>query len=172
MKYRTLNKHDIFDYGKDALICYKDNKLIFDSQNPLVIDDYDSIVEFLLGFIDSEDSTVIGIFDDKESFLYGIVIFDNIRVVDKIVAEVHIAISKEIWGSKVVNIFKEMLENSLFDILYCTIPQIATRAIGMTKRLGFKKTGFIPCALPYKNSKGEEKLYDLNIFCYRKEGLK
>ena len=40
----------------------------------------------------------------------------------------------------------------------------------MVAKLGFKKTGYIPCALPYKNSKGETKLYDINIFVYEKKG--
>lgn len=169
MHYRSLKRDDVFEYGNDILKCYEDNKLILDSQNPLVIDDVRSAMEFLLGYVDGKDSMVIGIFDEAELFLYGLVIFDNMRSVDKMVAEVHIAIAKEIWGRKVKRLFDEMLESTLFDVLYCTIPQIAVNAIAMTKRMGFKKTGYIPCALPYINSKGEEKLYDLNIFCYRKD---
>ena len=169
MHYRSLKRSDVLKYGDDILKCYEDNRLILDSQNPLVIDDIHSAREFLLGYVDAKDSMVIGIFDEAELFLYGLVIFDNMRSVDKMVAEVHIAIAKEIWGRKVKRLFDEMLDNTLFDILYCTIPQIAVNAIAMTKRMGFKKTGYIPSALPYINSKGEEKLYDLNIFCYRKD---
>lgn len=169
MHYRSLTKEDLYKYGDDVLKCYQDNKLILDSQNPLFIDSTQAACSFINGYIEGKDSMVLGIFDEAEFFLYGLVIFDNMRTVDKMVAEVHIAISKEIWGRKVKNLFDEMLENSLFDILYCTIPQIAVNAIAMVRRMKFKKTGYIPCALPYINSKGEERLYDLNIFCYRRE---
>ena len=169
MHYRTLKRHDVFEHDEDILKCYQDNKLILDSQNPLYIDSIPSAIEFLLGYVEGEDSMVVGIFDDCEIYLYGLVIFDNMRCVDKFVSEVHIAITKEIWGKKVKEILDDMLEHCLFDVIYCTIPQIAVHAIAMVKRMRFKKTGYIPCALPYVNSKGEEKLYDLNIFCYRKD---
>lgn len=169
MHYRTLKRKDVIEYGEDILKCYEDNKLIFDSQNPILIDNVHSAMEFLLGYVEGLDSMVVGIFDDCELYLYGIVIYDNMRNVDKFVSEVHIAITKEIWGRKVKAILDDMLDRCLFDVIYCTIPQIAVNAIHMVKRMGFKKTGYIPCALPYINSKGEEKLYDLNIFCYRKD---
>lgn len=169
MHYRALKRKDVFEYGEDLLKCYEDNKLILDCQNPLVIDTVSRAMEFIMGYVEGQDSIVVGIFDDKETYLYGIVIFDNIRNVDKFVSEVHIAITKELWGRKVKAIFDDMLDKCLFDVLYCTIPQIAVHAIAMVKRMGFKKTGYIPCALPYVNSNGEEKLYDLNIFCYRKD---
>ena len=169
MHDRVLDIDDLYKYCNDALVCYQDNRLIFDSQNPILIDDFDSMYGFLHSYITSPDSMVVGIFDDHEDFLYGLVIFDNMRCVDKFVAEVHIAISKEVWGKPIKEVFDRMLKNVLFDVIYCTIPQIAVRAIGMVKRMGFKKTGYIPCALPYINAKGEEKLYDLNIFTYRKD---
>jgi hypothetical protein len=169
MHDRVLTVDDIYTYCNDALKCYQDNHLIFDSQNPLLINDFDSMYEFLHGYVTAPDSMVVGIFDEHEDFLYGLVIFDNMRCVDKFVAEVHIAISKEIWGNPIKEVFNKMMTTILFDVIYCTIPQIAVRAIGMVRRMGFKKTGYIPCALPYKNSKGEEKLYDLNIFTYRKD---
>ena len=169
MHYRTLTRQDLYRYSEDVFKCYNDNRLILDSQNPLLIINSSDACNFVSGYIDGKDSLAVGIFDEAELFLYGIVIYDNMRSVDKLVAEVHIAISKEIWGRKVKTLFNEMLETSLFDILYCTIPQMAVNAIGMVKRLGFKKTGYIPSALPYINSEGKEKLYDLNIFCYKRE---
>lgn len=169
MHYRSLKRSDAFKYCEDLLKCYQDNRLIMDCQNPISIDTERRATEFILGYIEGKDSIVVGIFDDRETYLYGIVIFDNIRNVDKFVSEVHIAITRELWGRKVKSILDDMLDKCLFDVIYCTIPQIAVNAIAMVRRMKFKKTGYIPCALPYINSKGEEKLYDLNIFCYRKD---
>lgn len=169
MKYRPLTKSDIINYSKDLLKCYNDNKLIFDCQNPILITYERDIIEFLLPYVEGCDSYIIGIFDDNEKFLYGVVIFDNVRCVDLMVAEIHIAISKEIWGRIIKDLFDTMIKNCLPDILYCQIPQIATHAIGMVRRMGFKKTGYIPKALPYKNAQGITNLYDLNIFVYQKD---
>ena len=83
-------------------------------------------------------------------------------------AEVHIATSKAIWGKMVLGIYKEILEYSIFSNLYCMIPQNCVLAIGMAKRMGFKKTGYIPKALPYRNRKNELRLYDLQIFSMEK----
>lgn len=57
----------------------------------------------------------------------------------------------------------------MFNVLYCEIPSIAVNAIRMAKAMGFKKTGYIPTALPYVNSKGEEKLYDIQILTMEKK---
>ena len=169
MKYRPLKRDDIFEYSKDLLKCYNDNKLILDCQNPISITYERDVMEFLLPYVEGVDSYIVGIFDDYEKFLYGIIIYDNIRCVDVMTAEIHIAIAKEIWGKIIKGLFDEMIKNCLPDILYCQIPQIAVRAISMVKRMGFKKTGYIPKALPYKNAEGVTKLYDLNIFVYQKE---
>ena len=104
------------------------------------------------------------IFDDEEEFLYGLVIFDNIRMANKASAQVHIVNDKSIFGKKVRDIYKHIIETCGFDILYAEIPSIAVHAIGMCKRLGFKKTGYIPEALPYVNSKGIEQMYDIQIW--------
>lgn len=169
MKYRTLSLDDILKYKKDIFSCYKCNGHILDCQSPLNISNEDLCADFVAGFALASDSIVYGIFDDSEEFLYGIVIFDHIRTVDKTCAEVHIATDKAIWGKVIKGLYEDILAFGPVDILYCQIPQIATRAIAMVKRLGFKKTGYIPCALPYVNAKGEEKLYDINIFTWRRK---
>ena len=142
--------------------------MIFDLQCPYSMSTYQGVKTFLGSFVDSKDSIVLGIFDEREEYLYGIVIFDNIRMAQTSTAEVHIATSKAIWGKIVLDMYKEILEYSLFSNLYCMIPQNCVLAIGMAKRMGFKKTGYIPKALPYKNRKGEVYLYDIQIFSMEK----
>jgi len=168
MKHKSLEYSDIVKFKKDLFKAYMDNHLIMDCQNPYLIENPEDMVEFLKGYVEAPDSLVVGILDNKEAICYGYLIYDNIRIVDVKTAEVHIAIAKEIWGKIIRDLFKEMLNGCFFDILYAQVPQNACRAIGMLKHLGFKKTGYIPKALPYTNSKGETKLYDLNIFVHER----
>lgn len=168
MKYRPIEQKDLELYIDDIISCYKDNPMIFDLQCPYSMSTYQGAETFLGSFVDSKDSIVLGIFDEREEYLYGIVIFDNIRMTQTSTAEVHIATSKAIWGKIVLDMYKEILEYSLFSSLYCMIPQNCVLAIGMAKRMGFKKTGYIPKALPYKNKKGEVHLYDIQIFSMEK----
>lgn len=168
MKYRPIEQKDLELYIDDIISCYKDNPMVFDLQCPYSMSTYQGVKTFLGSFIDSKDSIVLGIFDKREEYLYGVVIFDNIRMAQISTAEVHIATSKAIWGKMVLDIYKEILEYSLFSNLYCMIPQNCVLAIGMAKRMGFKKTGYIPKALPYKNKKGEVYLYDIQIFSMEK----
>lgn len=168
MKYRPIEQKDLELYIDDIISCYKDNPMIFDLQCPYSMSTYLGVKTFLGSFVDSRDSIVLGIFDEREEYLYGVVIFDNIRMAQASTAEVHIATSKTIWGKIVLDIYKEILEYSLFSNLYCMIPQNCVLAIGMAKRMGFKKTGYIPKALPYKNRKGEVYLYDIQIFSMEK----
>lgn len=169
LKYRHLRDIDLIKYAKDLARCYADNHLILDEQACINLDTIERVQDFLLGFIESKDSMVVGIFDSREQILFGIVIFDNMRIADSSCAEVHIAVSKELWGKLTRNIFTQMLRECGFDVLYCQIPKIAVRAISMCKCLGFKKTGYIPKALPYTNSKGETKMYDINFYVYQRE---
>ena len=164
MKYRQLTLEDCKKYSEDIIKCYSDCHLIFDSQSPIndMFKPY-----FLGGFVDADDALALGIFDDDEEYLYGMVIFDNIRFANKSCAEVHIVTDKAIWGKKLRDIYNKILLGSIFDTLYCQVPSIAVNVIAICKRLGFKKTGYIPDALPYVNSKGEEKMYDLQIYTYR-----
>jgi hypothetical protein len=168
MKYRPLEYEDIKKFRDDIIKCYNDCHLIFDSQN--TIPKRMPMWVFVDNFVDSSDSMVIGILDDNEEFLYGLVIFDNIRFAqDKSCAEVHIVTDKAIWGRKIRDIYNKIIQGCIFSTLYCQIPTIAVSAIAICKRLGFKKTGYIPEALPYVNSRGEEKMYDLQIYTYKRE---
>lgn len=170
MKNRLLKIEDVDRYKDDIFQCYQDCKLILDNQSPIDLSTPDKCAGFIAGFINSTDSIVQGIFDEKESFLYGLVIFDNIRIgKTKSCAEVHIVNSRNIWGKRIRDVHENILFYCYFDTLYCQIPTIATSAIALCKRLGFKKTGYIPNALPYTNCKGEEDLYDIQIYTYRKE---
>lgn len=164
MKYRQLKEQDLFKFAQDIKSCYDSCHLIFDEQNPLRELNTEGLLLFLKGYIEGDDSTVIGIMDDKEYFLYGIIIFDNIRMGSKNSAQVHIVNDRSIWGHRIKDIYKQTIHCSIFDILYAEIPAIAVGAVGMCKRLGFKKTGFIPSIAPYINSKGEEKMYDMQIW--------
>lgn len=166
MKFRKLNLDDINRYNNDIEKIYKDCNLIFDSQNPIPKNLY--LPYFVGNFVNSEDSYILGIFSEDEEFLYGLVIFDNIRMANKSCAEVHIVTDKAIWGKKIRDIYNKILIGTIFDTLYCQVPSIAVNVIAICKRLGFKKTGYIPDALPYVNSKGEERMYDLQIYTYRR----
>ena len=167
MKYRQLVLEDCNKYAEDIIKCYNDCHLIFDSQNPIPTNMY--LPYFLGNFVQADDALVLGIFDDGEQFLYGIVIFDNIRFANKSCAECHIITDKAIWGKKIKDIYNKILGGCIFDTLYCQVPSIAVNVIAICKRLGFKKTGYIPDALPYVNSKGEEKMYDIQIYTFRRE---
>lgn len=170
MKYRKLKLEDCNLYRDDILECYNNCHLIFDSQN-YIPRNYD-LVNFLSTYIQAEDAYVLGIFNDTEQFLYGLVIFDNIRIADKSCAEVHIVTSRIIWGKKIRDVYKNILKGCIFDTIYCQIPKIATNAIAICKLLKFKKTGYIPNALPYVNSRGEEKMYDIQIYTYVRDKVK
>lgn len=168
MKYRQLTLDDCNKFSGDIIKCYSDCHLIFDSQNPVKEGMFKPY--FVGSFVDADDALALGIFDDNEEFLYGLVIFDNIRFAqEKSCAEVHIVTDKAIWGRKIRDIYNKIIQGCIFSTLYCQIPTIAVSAIAICKRLGFKKTGYIPEALPYVNSKGEEKMYDLQIYTYRRK---
>lgn len=168
MLYRQLTVRDCDLYRDDIYKCYKDCNLILDTQNLIVIRNSFDAAEFVKGFVEAEDSMVLGILNDTEEFLYGLVIFDNMRFANKNCAEVHIVTDKAIWGKRVKGVYHQILQATVFDTLYCQVPSIAVHVCAMCKRLGFKKTGFIPDALPYKNIKGEEKMYDIQIYTYRR----
>lgn len=168
LKYRRLETVDLFKFSDDLKRCYEDNPLILDDQTCIDLSTNETICNFLYSFITTPDSMVVGIFDSQESLLFGIVIFDNIRIADTSCAEVHIAVAKELWGKLTRNTFTQMLNSTMFDTLYCQIPQIAVRAIAMCKHLGFKKTGYIPKALPYTNCMGVSRMYDINFYVFQK----
>lgn len=174
MKYLQLTSTDIDLYRDDIFSCYNSNKFIFDSQNYLLDSDMEGLTEFLKNFITAPDSMVVGLFDNDNNFLYGIVIFDSIRfgTGNLLTAEVHIAVDRKAFGKLTLNLLKQLRDECGFTTLFCHIPDIANRAIGLCKRLGFKKTGYIPNCLPYINLKGEEKLHDVQIWVYNKRSDK
>ncbi len=164
MKYRQLKEQDLFRFAQDIRSCYGSCHLVFDDQNPLKGLNTEGLLSFLKEYIEADDSSVTAILDDEEKFLYGIIIFDNIRMGEKNSAEVHIVNDRSIWGHRIKDVYNQIIHCSIFDILYAEIPSIAVGAIGMCRRLGFKKTGYIPSIAPYANSKGEEKMYDMQIW--------
>lgn len=164
MKYRQLKEQDLFKFAQDIKSCYNSCHLIFDDQNPLKELNTEGLILFLKSYIEADDSSITAILDDEEKFLYGIIIFDNIRMGVKNSAQVHIVNDRSIWGHRIKDIYKQIIQCSIYNILYAEIPSIAVGAIGMCKRLGFKKTGFIPSIAPYTNSRGEEKVYDMQIW--------
>lgn len=173
MKYRPLEIKDCALYQDDILGCYNDNAFILDAQSPLKLNTPVQCQYFILGYIEADDSMVLGIFSDDEKYLYGLIIFDNIRIVENdSVAQVHIVTSRAIWGKRIRDIYSAILKSTLFSRLFCEIPVIAAGAIAMCKRLGFKKTGYIPKALPYTNAVGETKLYDINTYVWSKDNGK
>ncbi len=157
-------------FSEDIVSCYNSNKFVFDSQNSICCTS-EGLIAFLKTFTESPDSIVVGLFDDNYNFLYGLVIFDNIRFDGKgvkSVAEVHIAVDRSAFGKLTFKLLEDLRDECSFTTLFCHIPDIANRAIGLCKKLGFKKTGYIPNCLPYINLKGEEKLHDVQIWTYNK----
>lgn len=167
MLLKPLTKEDILFYLNDIYSCYKCNHLIFDCQNYFSDLTIGKLKTYIDSFANGEDSLIYGIFDDSISFLYGLIIFDNMRFAEnKSSAEVHIVVDKMLWGKQILNIFKNVISRFPFTTYYCMIPAIATNAIRLCKKLGFKKTGYIPEVLPYINSKGEQRMYDIQIWSF------
>lgn len=173
MIYRELTDIDIDLYRDDIYSCYNSNKFIFDSQNYLLKSSVEELADFLKGYVRAVDSIVVGLFDDNNTFLYGIVIFDSIRfgINNLATAEVHIAVDRKAFGKLTLDLLKQLRDECGFTTLFCHIPDIANRAIGLCKRLGFKKTGYIPNCLPYVNLNREEKLHDVQIWVYNKTNI-
>lgn len=171
MKYRQFTQDDCVKYAEDLADCYKHNRFVLDSQSPLDLSIPFNASKFIASYVNGMDSVVLGLFDNRENFCYGVVIYDSIRFANRNSAQVHIVTDKIIWGKKCREIFNEIIDGSIFHVLYCEIPSIATHAIGLCKRLGFKKTGYIPNVIPYMNSKGEEKMYDYQIYVYEKPSV-
>lgn len=166
MKFRVINRDDCVKYRSDIFQAYQSCHLIFDSQNPYCPKTEEETLYFVLGYAcDSEDSLAYGVFDDNEDYLYGLVIFDNIRgTKQNTCAQVHIVNDKSVFGKKIKGVYEDLVRACGIDVIYAEIPSIAVHSIAMCRRLGFKKTGYIPSALPYVNSKGEENMYDIQIY--------
>lgn len=165
MKYRLISGIDCDIYKNDIKEAYDSCPLVFDSQNIYTPKTADDTCDWVKGFTNSEDSIVYGIFDDMEEYLYGIIIFDNIRAtLENSSAEVHIVNHKSIFGRRIRDLYDDLVNACGIDNIYAMIPSIAVHTIAICKRLGFKKTGYIPKALPYINSEHKEKMYDIQIY--------
>lgn len=169
MKIRTLTLDDLVIYRNDIYQCYQDNPQIIDFQSPLY-QNFEGIEDMLVSYVQSVQCYIDGIFDNDENYLYGFVIYESIRLTDDgNTAQLHIAISKDMWGKDFYPIYKRMIEDNIFNVLYAIIPACCRGAIGLCKRMGFKKTGYIPKTTPYKTLKGETKMFDEFIYVLQKE---
>lgn len=157
-------------YQDDIVKCFTDNKLIFDSQHRLNNNsNKDDILNYVYSFIQQKDCLAYGLFDNNKQFLYGLVLFENMRFGENAnCAQAHIALSKLIWGETSSKVLEGILKDCIFDVVYCQIPSRAVPAIRLAKKLGFKKTGYVPKCIPYVNSEGREILYDLYTLTWRK----
>ena len=165
MKHRVLRYNDCAQYCDDLFQCFKDNPQILDEESIDYFESLEKSVNYVSDLIDSPDSMVVGIFDDEEEFLYGIIIYDQMRFsLDGNSAQLHIATSKDIWGKDFLELYKDMIAITVFHVLYCMIPAKCRATIGFVKSLGFEKTGYIPKAIPYRNRDGTIKMYDELIY--------
>ena len=164
---RVITVEDLDLYRNDILEMFKDCSRVFDEQNFLKTVDKSSYLDYIERFVTGNDSQVVGIFDNTQTFLYGLVILDSIRMLSlrESCAEVHVLTSKSIFGPVLRRSYERILDEMVpFAVLYCHIPRAAVFASKLVKDIGFKKTGYIPAALPYSNSKGEVKMSDLLIY--------
>lgn len=170
MKTKYLSLEDLEMYRNDIEECYHDNPQIFDLQCSINPKNFEEVMDMLRSFVVSEDSMIEGVFDSEMDYLFGLIIFDSIRLTDDgNSAEVHICICKDMWGKVFYPVYERMIKDNLFDTLYAMIPSCCRGAITLCKKLGFKKTGYVPKSLPYTNLKGEIKMYDTFIFSLQKE---
>lgn len=170
MKYRVLTKRDLSLYRNDIYSCFNSNKSIYDSQSPYR---NNNPVDTLMSHLNNFDTILFGIFDDDESYLYGIILFENVRInTDINSAQVHIIIDKAIWGKVVFGVLKKMADETIFNRIFAEIPAFTAKTVGLLKRLGFKKTGYKPDAVPYIDASGKEKMYDLLTYTLYKKNAK
>lgn len=173
MQTRYLIQLDTFQYEEDLIKCVKDNPQICDYQSLLDIHNDDSILNAISSYINCMDSSIEGIFDDNYEYLFGFIAYDKIRLTDDgNSAEVHICISKDMWGRDFYPVYEEILKNSMFDVLYADMPACCRGAITLCKRLGFKKTGYIPKSIPYVTTKGDVKMFDEYIYSWENTNKK
>ena len=171
MLYRPItDKDELYTYQEDIEQCYKDNPQIADYQSVVDFQNTSEAMSLLESYIDCDESAILGIYDDNETYLFGFIIFDGIRLTDDgNAAQVHICISRDIWGKEFQYLYEKIMDDSIFDTLYAMIPSRCRGAITLCKKLGFKKTGYIPKAIPYTTLKGEVKMFDELIYTYYKE---
>lgn len=150
--------------------CYNCNFLICDNHSPCKVTNYQELFNHLVDFQTASDSLIFGVFDEEENYLYGYILFDNIRITkERSCAQVHILNHKAIWGRALRDLYIQFLHSTIFDTVYCEIPAIAAGAIGVCKKMGFKKTGYVPHCLPYTDIRGNERMYDKFIYVWERE---
>lgn len=170
MKYRILEQIDTQKFKEDIFKCFKDNRtLFFDELNPHAVEDNNLAAYYLSTFIDTPDDMVMGVFDNNEEYLYGIIIFQEIRMGVKTSAKVHCLLSKTLWGKKAKTLCKSIINESIFNVLYCEIPGYAYRTIAFAKSLGFRKTGYIPRVVPYTALNKAGVMHDIFVFTLERD---
>lgn len=171
LKVKPLTIKDCIKYYDDMYECYSDNHLIFDCQNPVKITDPDVCYEFIKSYIGSEDATVVGITTEDELFLLGLVIFDGLRgYKDEWSSEVHIAVSRYLYGKENYWIYGEILKRSGLTTVYGLIPSYAIPVLSLCKKLDFKKTGYIPKSAPFKSKDKTIEMKDIYVMTWRRGG--
>ncbi len=169
MKTRYLTLNDLENFMDDIVKACRDNPQITDYQGYLKLDNEVEIIQACINYIEAKDSLVEGIFDNKEEYLFGFIVYDNIRLTDDgNSAELHLCTSKDIWGTDFITIYKGILSYTLFDVLYALVPAKCRTTIAFMKKLGFKKTGYIPKSIPYVTAKNEVKMFDQLIYVWEK----
>lgn len=170
MKLRFIDVNDVRDYEEDIAQCYMDNLQIMDSQTVIDFTNRDEMLDYIFSILESKESAIQGVFDNDDEYLYGLIIYDGIRLTDDgNAAQLHLATCKDMWGQEYLKVYQKALDETLFDTLYCMVPAICRPVISLLKKLGFKKTGYIPKALPYTNLKGKTKMYDEYVYVWRKK---
>lgn len=164
-----VDLHELDTYGDDILECCRNNPQIFDYQHPINKNNPDEILDSIGWYIKDAHSMVHGIFSDDREFLFGFIIYENIKMTDDgNSAQLHLCSSKGIWGKDFLILYKSILRTSIFNSLYAIMPSCCRGAITLCKNLGFKKTGYIPKSTPYVNTKGKVKMFDQFIYSYTK----
>lgn len=171
MKVDLLLECDLDKYREDILKCCRDNPQIFDIQCELDPENDDDIIDTIRFYINNDHCMVQAILSNDREYLFGIVFYEDIRMSnDGCAAQIHFITDKGIWGSDFHILYPPILRKNPFDIIYGIIPANCRGIIALCKKLGFKKTGYIPKSIPYKNVKGEVKMFDQLIYTYYNKG--
>lgn len=168
MIFELLTDKECELYNQDIFLCFKDNPLFFDIFNPNTIKNKEDAKYFVKSFIDSDECLVFGVFDDNKKILYGLVILDEVRMGLRNSAKCHILLTKELWGRQAFDICEKIIQKTIIDVFYCEIPAYAYKAIGLVKKLGFKKTGYIPKIIPYVTINKSNVMHDILIYTLNK----
>lgn len=167
--YRIIKDYNELDYFKeDVLSCYLSTDFTHDTQCTYKPKNTNDVLFLHRGHLNPEQHCLIGIFArdyNEEEHLCGLVIFNNIRAIkDRTVADLHMVSDRIIWGMPLFKILCKMMKETIFNQLNIIIPSCGGALIRLIKRLGFKKTGYIPECCTYRNIKGQEIFYDKYLY--------